>query len=63
MAYTGLVSKESFLAEFESEVFIKTFEYESNENIIGEVSIEQRLIVGPEELSYESEIVSKEENE
>ncbi len=51
---------EEYIAEAESEVFIKTFEYESAEDFVSEISFEKRTIDNADE-KIESEIVSKEE--
>jgi len=51
---------EEYIAEAESEVFIKTFEYESAEDFVSEISFEKRTIDNADE-KIESEIVSKKE--
>ena len=51
---------EEYIAEAESEVFIKTFEYESAEDFVSEISFEKRTIDNADEI-IESEIISKEE--
>lgn len=51
---------EEYIAEAESEVFIKTFEYESAEDFVSEISFEKRTVDNADE-KIESEIVSKEE--
>lgn len=51
---------EEYIAEAESEVFIKTFEYESAEDFVSEISFEKRTVDNADE-KIESEIVSKKE--
>ena len=51
---------EEYIAEAESEVFLQTFEYESAEDFVSEISFEKRTIDNADEI-IESEIISKEE--
>lgn len=52
--------EEEYTAEAESEVFIKTFEYESAEDFVSEISFEERII-GTSGEDTESEAVSEAE--